>query len=96
METLNGCLNENSSSVKTEYQMTKCLPWCDPLKWAIAYVSTQTLLMLKKELVYGLGQGPRQRHCEFNVFVSIEFCNAAIFHNYPRRDASRVLWISNL
>jgi hypothetical protein len=51
--------------------MAKCPPWCDPLKRMIAYVSTQTLLMLKKELVYGLGQGPNRTHWEFNVFYNV-------------------------
>jgi len=48
--------------------MTKCPPWRDPLKRAIAYVSTQTLLMLIKELVYGLGQGSKLNFLNFNVF----------------------------
>jgi len=66
---------------KFEYQMSKCPPWCDPLKRAIAYVSTQTLLMLKKELVYGLGQGPKRTHWDsmfFIMFFSLEhfhFCH---------------------
>jgi len=73
--------------------MAKCPPWCDPLKRAIAYVSTQTLLMLKKELVYGLGQGPKLTDCKSDVFVIGTFLFLSLFRIYPCRDASRVLRI---